>query len=728
MKLAIPGGQVSAVHEMRFAIIGCGAVVEQSHVPALRSLRCRVTGLVDPSSQRRAVIQSALNMGSQESTHVDDLLASFDAAIVAVPHSLHEPICTQLLKAGKHVLVEKPMAISADACSAMMAAADAGQAKLAVALMRRQKKSFLWLKSALDAGAFGTLRRFTIREGMEYSWPLASDAMWRRSAAGGGVLIDGGSHVMDQIIWWFGEPDEIAYQDDCDGEGVEADCIVRLNWNSGLKGEIELSRTRKLSNQIVIEADHGRLELAIYGNTISGDATMLRYAAPRIGRPPFAPQTAGQLFAEQLRNFVTYVQGKPANIPSGGEAARSVALIEKCYAHRTYLDRTWLPRSLGGMPTPGADIADVAAALRGKSVLVVGASGFIGSRLVERLLLECGARPRVLLRGHARSARLARLGIDRFELVMGALDDPAVVERAVSGCVAVFNCAYDWFSVDANQSGIEALIRACIGNRAALIHLSTISIYEPLQDGALDEDSAFPAAGTSYGMAKRALDARIQQAVLDSGLRATILSPTVVYGPFGRAWTSTPAKRVRNGNVLLPENGEGLCNAVHVDDVCQAMIRAASIPHQNGSRYLVSADEPVSWAAFYGAYANALGRPAPQGIPRQTLEQRSKNPLWTFSLLLREPMRLLRVGVVHRFITGLSPQTMERLQRAYAAYRKVAPSSVFIPDGDELGFYSARCRVRIDRIRRDLGFRPRDLIVGMKDTAAWVQATFAEDA
>jgi nucleoside-diphosphate-sugar epimerase len=620
------------------------------------------------------------------------------------------------------------MATSAAACAAMKAAADAGQAKLAVALMRRQKTSALWLKSAFDAGAFGALRRFTVREGMEYSWPLASDAMWRRSAAGGGVLIDGGAHVMDQIIWWFGEPDEIAYQDDCDGDGVEADCVARLKWNSGLEGEIELSRTRKLSNQIVIEADRGRVELAIFGNTISGDAAMLRHAAPGIGRPPFAPQTAKQLFVEQLMNFAAFVQGSPANMPSGGEAARSVALIEKCYSQRTYLDRAWLPRLPSGTPTPEADIADAVAALRGKSVLVTGASGFIGTRLVERLLLECGARPRVLLRGHARSARLARLGIDRFELVMGALDDPAVVERAVSGCVAVFNCAHDWFNADTNQIGIDALIKACIANQAALIHLSTISIYEPLQDGPLDEESALPAAGTSYGMAKRALDVRIQQAARDNGLQATILAPTVVYGPFGRAWTSTPAKRVRNGSVLLPENGEGLCNAVHVDDVCQAMIRAAGVPHQNGSRYLVSADEPVSWAAFYGAYAHALGRPAPQGIPRQTLAQRSRNPLWALSLLLREPMRLLRVGAVHKFITGLSPQAMERLQRAYAAYRKVAPSSVFIPDGDELRFYSARCRVKIDRIRQDLSFRPRDLAAGMKDTAAWVRATFAEEA
>jgi nucleoside-diphosphate-sugar epimerase len=82
----------------------------------------------------------------------------------------------------------------------------------------------------------------------------------------------------------------------------------------------------------------------------------------------------------------------------------------------------------------GVDIADVAATLRGNKVLVTGANGFIGGRLVERLLIECGAQPRVLLRNYSRAARIARFGFDRVEVVIGSLADPASLSRAVEGC------------------------------------------------------------------------------------------------------------------------------------------------------------------------------------------------------------------------------------------------------------------------------------------------------
>ncbi len=75
------------------------------------------------------------------------------------------------------------------------------------------------------------------------------------------------------------------------------------------------------------------------------------------------------------------------------------------------------------------------------------------------------------------------------------------------------------------------------------------------------------------------------------------MQPTIVYGPFSRLWTIDPADMLINATVVLPDRGEGICNAVYVDDVVDAMILAAKNPAAVGQRFLVSG-EPITWAQF----------------------------------------------------------------------------------------------------------------------------------
>lgn len=329
---------------LRLAIVGCGAVVEQSHASALRRLNLCPSVLIDPSAGRRRSIAGLFQQPVAEYERIEDATGFFDAALVAAPHAFHAALCSELLAAGKHVLVEKPLAASSEEAGAIIRAAKDAKGRLAVALMRRQTRASRWFKSALQADAFGTLHRFVIREGYEYSWPLTTDSMWRRAQAGGGVLMDTGAHTLDQIVWWFGEPADVEFFDDADG-GVEADCLIRMRWDNGLEGEVELSRTRRLSNAVTLTAAKGQVTLACLGSEVSGDAAMLSYRDPEIGGPSFASQSVEQLFQEQWTAFISYVQGHMANVVSGEDAARSIALIEKCYAVRKRLDLPWLSYS-----------------------------------------------------------------------------------------------------------------------------------------------------------------------------------------------------------------------------------------------------------------------------------------------------------------------------------------------------------------------------------------------
>lgn len=328
--------------DLRLAIVGCGAVVEQSHAPALRKLNWTPSLLIDPSAERRRAVRRLFSGAIAECEDLKSTPTAFDAALVAVPHAFHAPICKLLLSDNKHVLIEKPLAAKAEETAEITSAIRASEGKLAVALMRRQTKASRWLKSALDAKAFGRVHRFKIREGYEYNWPLTTDSMWRLRQAGGGVLIDTGAHTLDQVVWWFGEPEHVDYFDDSAG-GVEADCLIRMTWDSGLEGEIELSRTRRLSNTVSIFTDAGSLTVACLGNEIEGDPAALKHCAAEIGSPQFGLQSVDKIFQAQLKEFAAYARGDVANVVTADEAALSVALIERCYTLRQRLNLPWLP-------------------------------------------------------------------------------------------------------------------------------------------------------------------------------------------------------------------------------------------------------------------------------------------------------------------------------------------------------------------------------------------------
>jgi len=336
---------------LRTAIIGCGAVSQRCHIPAVKAHpQSKVEWLVDPDDD---LLRRLSKDVGQVKTAKDyrEIVGVVDAAVLAVPHSMHAPIAVDLMKRGIHILVEKPMATSGAECEAMIEAADEGQVVLAVGLMRRFLQSARFARWVVRSGLLGHVESFDFREGNVYSWPVQSDFFFRKETARGGVLVDTGAHTLDLLLWWLGEVDQVEYYDDSYG-GVEADCELHLSMASGARGVVELSRTRNLRNTAIIRGEKAELEVGLRTNEAvvrSRDGSS-GLAGRGLGTPHGTPVTQGftDLFPLQIDDWIEAIRaGRPPTVP-GVEGRRSVALIEACYATRKPLELPWMSPDNGG--------------------------------------------------------------------------------------------------------------------------------------------------------------------------------------------------------------------------------------------------------------------------------------------------------------------------------------------------------------------------------------------
>jgi predicted dehydrogenase len=322
---------------IRVGVIGAGAAAEGIHLPALARVQgVETVAIVDPSRERLEHVRKKFGVPAGYRDH-RELIPHIDAAIVGIPHQYHAPVTTELLDAGVHVLVEKPMALSTVECDAMIDASRRSNACLAVGLLRRFAPTLRYTKDVLESGMLGTIRSFDVREGMVFRWPVKSAAMF--SPQCGGVLADIGIHVLDLLLWWFGDINSIEYRDDAAG-GVEADAVLNLEMSGGVTGRAELSRTRDLRNSCIIRGDRGTLEVGTKTDstitlTPAGSRASLLGRATTPDQQP--PSNLGDLFAWQMADFVRAIQTSTAPAVPGSEARRSVAALETCYARRRRL-------------------------------------------------------------------------------------------------------------------------------------------------------------------------------------------------------------------------------------------------------------------------------------------------------------------------------------------------------------------------------------------------------
>jgi nucleoside-diphosphate-sugar epimerase len=375
-------------------------------------------------------------------------------------------------------------------------------------------------------------------------------------------------------------------------------------------------------------------------------------------------------------------------------------------------------------------------ALHGARVLVTGATGFIGSRLVERLVVEEGAAVRALVRDFSRAPRIARFPI---EMVPGDIASPTAVDAAVAGCDYVFHCAYGNSGDDTQRkqttvAGTETVLEAALRHRCRrVVHASTFSVYGDPPAGDVAETAPRRYTGNAYGDSK--IDAeRRALAYCARGLSVAAVQPTIVYGPFATTWTVRPLEQLQAGGMLLINDGAGVCNAVYVDDVVEAMVSAATTPAAHGEAFLISAAEPTTWRTFFESYRNALGRGELLSVTAEEARTRYDATLPkgfvadTLRVLTRESRRrdaVIRTRLRDSAVGFLLLRAAEAGGLLPRPGVPAEPPPAAVPQPlhpSKVPMFVSTARVRIDKARRVLGFAPQfDLERGMAMTTEWAR-------
>lgn len=320
------------------ALVGCGAISENLHIPALSKHPDLIRSLilVDRDLARAEAIRAKLGAAEAVSDY-REVIGRVQGAIIATPHHLHYPITMDFVRAGVHVLCEKPLAETTAQVDEIVQAAAANKVQVAVNHTRRLWRAFAEVQKLIASGELGEIQEITYELGEPFQWPAATGTYFGVKAGGRGVLFDTGAHIVDLVCWWMGgQPEVVDYSDDSHG-GTEAVACIKLRRGS-TTAFIKLSWLTKLRNTYKVVGTRGSVEGGIYEWS-----SFTRYDARGKAKKVRCDKTRvlQDFFDMLIANFGAVVAGSEHPIVTAADARASTAVIAECYARRSKFAEPW---------------------------------------------------------------------------------------------------------------------------------------------------------------------------------------------------------------------------------------------------------------------------------------------------------------------------------------------------------------------------------------------------
>ncbi|MGQ9889243.1 MAG: NAD-dependent epimerase/dehydratase family protein [Aggregatilineales bacterium] len=270
------------------------------------------------------------------------------------------------------------------------------------------------------------------------------------------------------------------------------------------------------------------------------------------------------------------------------------------------------------------------------TVLVTGATGFLGGALARRLAAD-GAQVRALARRAGRDSYLR--GVPGVEVVMGDILDAERMRQLTSGCHYVFHSAAALGGPLAQQrrTNVDGTRNVALAAAAAhvkrLVHISSIAVYGYACRGDIAEDTPQQPGRPAYNITKSEAETALQQVAAETGLSYSVIRPGMIYGPRSGAWTAQLFKLARRRPTVWLGDGSGSAYPIFVDDVVDLALQLAIHPAAEGQAFNCAPDPSPTWRQLLGKYAQLAGHESWLAVP--VILARALAPLIEAGLTLR---------------------------------------------------------------------------------------------
>ena len=677
---------------MKLLIIGGGAIADSTHIPAAKAVvgaEHVILAELNPVQREKLMEKHGL-VHTVSDYH--EALPECDVCIICTPPHVRNAILKDCIAAGKHVLCEKPLSPSSAETKAILEAAP-DNLTIGMCHTYRFYPSRKEARELIQSGFFGDAPVVTINEGFPSNWPTVSGYCFKKELVPGGALYDNGIHSLDFLLWCFGNPKEIFYEDDAMG-GLESNLTIDFKFDNA-KAFYKLSRTREMSNTIVIEGKGHRVELGVFSpRKMSVD-----------GVEKTCKERVRDLGKSQLTNFLDAIEGKGSLSCPVSDGLAVIEILERCYAQKKNQPVERHP--IGG--------------LEGKTVFVTGGTGFIGSHLVEQLVLHEGAHVRALVHKWGKAAYISRFDV---EFVQADILDEAALEKAMGGCDYVFHLAIVG-GAETNVKATEAILGAA--KKCGVKHvvqMSSVVVHGETVPENLTADSPLISYDDSYAKSKFESEKRFWALLDEYGLHGSIVRPTYVWGPYSMWYTIYPIELMRKGEFVWADHGNGVCNAVYVGNVVDLCLTCCVSPAADHQAFIATDDEKLTWKEFYGHYLDVMGM-TPDQFPSVPLKD-GFDRKWRKAAKSFLTKHMASLMDKYNALAKTSPKRAKWLYKAPRKVLRLTLKQIMkkLPEMDatSMAIYAQHSQIDVSKNRELLGFVPRYSVEqGMKITCDWLR-------